>query len=177
MSKPKGFKDLTKDELIRSAVEDFAIDLSEEEASNKRAVLAAFLENSLVWEDYVAQHPEVAPEPVVVETPVQSITSNAPSHGVIGEDTTTGYLSGGPNEEQVVVVAPVAVDEPVIPAVPDGKMILKMTRENPLYQTCGYTFTDEHPYALTTARDAMWILEHEEGFRQAYPQELIEFYG
>lgn len=173
MSTPKGFKDLTKDELIRSAVEDFAIELSEEESANKKSVLAAFTESNLIWADYVSQHPEVAPEP----EPVVSITSNAPSHGVIGEDTVTGVLSevaAAPVDEVVEEIA--VASNPDVPALPD-KYLLKMTRENPLYQTRGYTFTDEHPYALTTAADAMWILENEEGFRQAYPQELAEFYG
>lgn len=166
---PKDFKDLTKDELIRSALEDFAIDLSEDESANKASVLAAFAESNIVWNDYVAQHPEVVAEPEPV-----AITSNAPSHGTIGEDTVEGFVTPVvPEVEEPVEV--VTASKPGF--APTEQYLLKMTRDNPVYQTCGYEFTDEHPYCLVSAKAAQWILENEKGFRQAFPQELAEFYG
>lgn len=177
MSLPTDFKDLTKDELIRSAVEDFAIALEDDEAKTKRTVLAAFAENSIFWDDYVAQHPEVLPEPVVVEPEPVLITSNAPSHGVIGEDTVTGYITGGTVEEVPEQVNIHVAQPAIVPQTPADQFLLKMVRENPLFEVRGYRFTEEHPYALVKANDAMYILEHEDGFRQAYPQELAEFYG
>jgi len=167
----KSFSDLNKSELIRSALEDFAIDLSEDESATKATVLAAFAESNIVWEDYVSQHPEVAPEPAPV-----AITSNAPSHGTVGEDTVEGFLTPVVEVEDDAP-GQIVVAQPAVVAAPNDQYLLKMTRENPLFQTRGYEFTEEHPYALVTPADAQWILEHEDGFRQAYPQELAEFYG
>lgn len=168
--KPTKFQDLTKDELIRSAIEDFAIELDEDERGSKSNVLAAFVESSIFWDDYVAQHPEVAPEP---EAPAV-VTSNAPTHGVVGEDTVKGTLANSQEVDE-----PVASEVPrtALPTQAPDEYILKMTRENELYQTRGYTWTSEHPYALVSSADAQWILENEDGFRQAFPQELSEFYG
>lgn len=171
MAKPTKFEDLDKKELYRSAVEDFAIDVTEEEKNSKKLLLAAFAENSIFWDDYVNQHPDVAPD-----EPVEVVKSNAPSHGIVGEDTVTGYLTPEPVEEEegspVVHVA-----QPAVMGAPNDQYLIKMVRENPLYQTRGYEFTQEHPYALVRAVDAEWILENEDGFRQALPSELAEFYG
>jgi hypothetical protein len=170
MAKPTKFEDLDKEELIRSALEDFAVDLQDDEKKSKRALLAAFVENSIFWDDYVSQHPEVAPE----EKPV-AVTSNAPSHGVVGEDTEEGFLTPVVEEKEEEVVIHTSAPSPTLSH--NDKYLLKMVRDNPLFQTRGYTFTEEHPYALVNAVDAQWILENEEGFRQAFPQELADFYG
>lgn len=174
MATPKKFEDLGKDELVRTAIEDFAVDLQEEEKKSKKTVIAALVENSIFWDDYVACHPEVAPEDPAPTT----IKSNAPTHGVVGEDTVTYDLAGAtvePVEEEPVHIH---VATPVVQSIaPSDQYLLKMVRDNPLFQTRGYTFTEEHPYALVSAEDAQYILEHEDGFRQAFPAELAEFYG
>jgi hypothetical protein len=176
---PTKFGDLSKDELIRSAVEDFAIELSDDEKKGKNTVLAAFAESNILWEDYVSQHPEVAPEPAVV-------TSNAPSHSSVEESTQTGFITpvvedrddNGQVPYEAKPNMTVQTAQPLIPAnAGDQPFLLKMTRENAVYQTRGYEFTEEHPYALVSAADAQWILENEKGFRQAFPQELADFYG
>jgi len=169
--KPTKFQDLEKEELIRSAIEDFAIELSDDEKKGKKTILAAFAESNIVWDDYVKQHPEVAPEPAPV-----TVTSNAPSHGKVGEDTVEGFITPVVEEVEDVPVGEIIVAKPQV-AGPHDQYLLKMTRENPVFQTRGYEFTEEHPYCLVSASDAEWILENEDGFRQAYPQELAEFYG
>jgi hypothetical protein len=169
---PTSFSDLNKDELIRSAVEDFALELSDDEKKGKNTILAAFAEANLVWDDYVSQHPEVAPEPEPVV-----VTSNAPKHNAVGEDTVEGLVTVPADvEPEDETTGEIITAQPVVSA-PSDQFLLKMTRENPVFQTRGYEFTEDHPYALVTAKDAMWILENEDGFRQAYPQELEEFYG
>lgn len=175
MAKPERFEDLDKDELVRSAIEDFAVDLSDDEKKSKKNVIAALVESNIVWTDYVAQHPEVAPEPV----PEAVVTSNAPSHGTVGNDreevVTPGDFDSAVEHTETTEIH---VAKPVVDAVaPSDKYLLKMVRENELYQTRGYTFTVEHPYALVEAVDAQWILENEDGFRQAFPAELQDFYG
>ena len=60
----------------------------------------------------------------------------------------------------------------------DGKILLiKMERANTRYDIRGYTFTKEHPIRPVDEESAEYILEHEEGFRQARPSELEEYYS
>ena len=178
MSKPKDFKDLTPAELYRSAVEDFALPVEEDEKGKKKVLLSAFVEGGVSWADYLAQHPEARDEDAELKADLAAgsvITSNAPAHNRVGEDTVEGFIT----PHDAVVTAP----EPVVQvAAPQAfsntdKYLIKMVRENPLYETRGYRFTTEHPYALVSAADAQSILSTEEGFRQAYPSELEEFYG
>lgn len=143
MTKPTGFAELKIDELIRSAVEDFAVEAAPSDSRKK--VLAALEEAGVTWSDYVAQHPEVAPEEAVVEAK--------------------------PDPNTVIRTA-----EPIATA-PAEKYLVKMTRDNVLYETRGYRFTSAHPYALVEGEDLEYILAKEDGFRQAFPSELQEFYG
>lgn len=156
-TKPTQFSDLGIKELRRSAVADFAVDIKP--TDNKETVLAALAESGVAWSDYVDQHPEVAPE----EAP-------APNPGVV----TSASL-----KEEPVVEAPaprIRVQESPVTNTTDT-FLIKMTRENPLYETRGYRFTQAHPYALVSAKDAQYILSKEEGFRQAFPDELDEYYA
>lgn len=59
----------------------------------------------------------------------------------------------------------------------NGKVLVKMERANPRYDTQGFTFTKDHPYALMSAEKAQAIFDQEEGFRMAQPREVEEFYG
>lgn len=153
MSKPTKFEDLGVAELRRSAVEDFAVEVSPDD--NKKSVLAALAEAGVNWTDYVQQHPEVKPDEPVVK-PADSFIESEPA----------------------VATAPVA---PVTaaPVVADGTQpwLIKMVRDNVRFDVRGYTFTQQHPYALVKPEDVPFILEREDGFRQAYPTELQEFYG
>ena len=56
--------------------------------------------------------------------------------------------------------------------------LIKMRRGNRSYEIMGYRFTQDSPYALTTAADAEAITDLDpEGFHYATPKEAIEFYG
>lgn len=160
MTKPTGFSDLTPTELYRSAIEDFALPVEVEDKNKKKVLLAAFVEGGVSWSDYVAQHPEVAPDP---EPVVES-----PAPGVI----TSSDLKAKPIEEDVVI----RVKEE-IPLASNEKYLIKMTRDNPQFNVKGVKFTQEHPYALVSPDVADYLLTKEEGFRQATPSELREFYG
>lgn len=59
----------------------------------------------------------------------------------------------------------------------NGKVLVKMERANPRYDTQGFTFTKDHPYVLMSAEKAQAIFDYEEGFRMAQPREVEEFYG
>lgn len=164
---PTQFRELGVKELRRSAVEDFAVAV--EPNDNKDTVLAALVEAGVTWADYVQQHPEVAPVVDKEKNPVNVITN--PNAG-----DPANLTVGGVVEEAVVAQPTIRVQEPVVPA-PNDKFLVKMTRENPMFQTRGYTFTQKHPYALVTGADLEYILTKEDGFRQALPSELAEFYG
>jgi len=157
--KVNAFKDLDEKELRRSAIEDFAIDV--DDAEGKDALIAAFVETGITWADYVKQHPEYAEEE---EKP--AVVTSSDVTGRKTEDTAKAVKEAGK----------VRVAEPAIKHEQD-KYLIKMTRDNVLYETRGYRFTQEHPYALVDAKDAQYILAKEDGFRQAFPDELEEFYA
>lgn len=160
----KSFKDLDVEELRRSAVEDFAVDV--EPDANKKEILAAILETGITWADYVKQHPEVA----------QTEEPNREQEQSRGNVVTSSDVTGSTDEPVAAEPVAVRVAEPVIKETAD-KYLIKMVRDNVLYETRGYRFTQEHPYALVNANDAQYILAKEDGFRQAFPDELEEFYG
>lgn len=55
--------------------------------------------------------------------------------------------------------------------------LLKMIRNAYHYEFYGYTFTKDHPFALTTAEDAEHMVETDDGFRYATPKEATEYYS
>lgn len=167
--KPEKFEDLTAAELYRSALEDFAIPVEESDKTKKKVLLAAFAESGVHWADYVAQHPEVVPEPVVSEPQV-------PRNVVTSEDVAPEVVSRVEEEKAADVEPNIIVAEPPR-AKPQDVFLIKMTRDNVLFETRGHRFTQDHPYALVSPDDAEFILTQEDGFRQATPGELSEFYG
>ena len=83
--------------------------------------------------------------------------------------------------EPVVVEAPVAVpaeevETPVVNAVAE-KVLIKMVRKNPTFQTHGVKFTRENPFAVVDADVADSILDRWEGFVLASPREAREFFS
>lgn len=76
-------------------------------------------------------------------------------------------------EEVVVEPTVVVVEKPVN----EVKHLIKMERQNSLYQTNGITFTRENPFAVVGDTIARRILERETGFRLANPGEAEKFYG
>ena len=159
MTKPTGFSDLKPTELYRSAIEDFALPVDAEDKNKKSVLLAAFLEGGVEWKDYVAQHPEVAPDP----EPEVEVAQNV---------ITSDDIKAKPVEEEVVI----RVKED-IPLSTNEKYLIKMTRDNLQFNVKGVKFTQEHPYALVSPDVADYLLTKEDGFRQATPSELREFYG
>lgn len=152
---PASFEDLKPTELYRSAVEDFALPVDEADKNKKTVLLAAFVEGGVSWNDYVAQHPEVRPQP----------------ENVITAPNVPGESEQKPKPKPGKVITAQKVD-----ASPEDQFLIKMVRPNLRYDVRGYTFTQSHPYALVSASDADYILEKEQGFQMATPSELREFY-
>lgn len=141
---PTRFNDLSRNELIRTADEDFAFDLSEDEKKSKATLLAAFTEAELKFSDYLLANPQEEPEEV---------------------EETEFVIVSNPQEEKAEKVKE------------EDKMLVRMDRENPLFEFRRYRFTRQHPYALMERNDAEAIMRSEEGFRQAFPSELDEYYS
>lgn len=72
--------------------------------------------------------------------------------------------------EPEVAIAPVEEKEPEY-------MVVKMDRENRVFQAFGYEFTRENPYMLVTQDEADVLIEEIGGFRASSPRELREYYG
>lgn len=155
---PTKFKDLGVKELRRSAIADFAVEIDEKATAEE--VIAALAESGVEWEDYVAQHPEVRP-----------VEEAAP---VVNNIITSADVAPA-REETLVAKEDVVVQKPL--EVGQQPFLIKMERDNPMFQTRGYTFTTDHPYQLVKPEDAEYILSKEDGFRQAYPSELADYYG
>lgn len=148
-----GFEGLDVKELRRTAVEDFAVEVKPNE--KKPDVIAALVESGVTWADYAKVMGLEVPvaEPVAIEQPIV-----APDAPVVAQ------------EVNIITAQPLTTQT-------QDKYLLKMERDNPVYETQGYRFTQEHPYALVSPEAAEWILENEKGIRMARPSELQQFYG
>jgi hypothetical protein len=147
---PESFNDLTVEELRKTAIEDFAVDVKA--TDNKKTVIAALVEDGVEWEQYAT---------LKGLNTVKSEPTPPPA----------AYTPPAPVAEQEVEI----ITAEALPKT--QKYLVKMERDNVRYVTRGYNFTQEHPYALVEPKDIDYILEKEIGFRMATPRELEEFYG
>lgn len=175
---PTSFNELKPTELYRAAIEDFALPVDEADKNKKTVLLAAFVEGGVTWDDYVAQHPEFAPAPapnVVVAPPVDDGALRAESAQPV--DPAQKWDNPAENAREAAVAAGriVTAERPVYN--PLDKLLIKMERDNPLFEIRGHKFTTKNPYALMSPADAEYAITQEDGFRQATPSELQEFYG
>lgn len=138
------FEKLSKAELLRTADEDFAVEV--DKSWPKAKIIEALDESGVDFAQYLEANPDVAaqysevPDNVVKEKVLQNVA------------------------------------EPV-QEVDERKILIKMLRDNPLYEVGKYRWTNKHPYVLVSEKDAEHILIKEEGFRQATPGELQEYYA
>lgn len=147
---PTSFNDLKKEELV-TAAQHFGVD----DEGNVKTLKASLAADGVTWEMY-AKAFGLADVSEVLSYEVEE---------------TEGVKGNVENDSEVVTADP----HPKL-AVED-KYLIKMTRANPYFEFGKYKFTQEHPYAIMPANDAQAILETEEGFRQAFPAELQEYYG
>lgn len=174
-TKPKGFEDLKPTELYRSAIEDFAVPVEEADKNKKKVLLAALVESGVTWADYLAQHPEVAPtqEEVAAERVKEKARAGATITSADVAGDVSGSLSVEPVVEEEVVIRTAEKPKPQV----REKFLIKMVRDNPVFEVRGVRFTQSHPYALVPEGMADYLLTREDGFRMATPGELREFYG
>lgn len=171
---PSKFEDLDAAELYRAALADFALPVEEADKTKKKVLLAAFLEGGVEWSDYLGMHPELVPEPEPAAPAYEPSPANTIDNEVPVDPAAKWDLPEG--AKVAVAVPEIIVAQPIAPS-PTQQYLIKMTRTNPIFETRGHRFTQAHPYALVNAADADYILTREDGFRQATPSELQEFYG
>ncbi len=115
---------------------------------NKTTLVEALEKDGVTYEQYLADFP---PEP---EEPVGELVS---------EDLNT-RPARVPRSNVATIVA-------------DDVTLIKMTRNNPVYETSnGYRFTREAPFVLVDNDDIDWLIEVEGGFTIAKPSEVAAFY-
>ncbi len=171
---PNKFKDLDIEFLRKVAVEDFAVEV--EPDSNYDVVIAALTEAGVGWDLFLEAHPKFKPQPVVTSpNPVNPATLSVGNEQPV--DPTQKWADDERGRAENAKEQPAIRVKEEIVVKPTDKFLIKMTRENPLFEVRGYRFTQSHPYALVDAGDANYILQNEDGFRQAFPAELEEFYG
>lgn len=158
------FKELKIAEL-RAVAKAFAVDEDDVvDKSNAATLQAALAESGVTWEMYQEMFfPDVEPEPV------ENISNPAP--GVLVSDTVLPKPLAVEPEEVVIITKE---EYPKLTA--NEQYLVKMVRENPYFEIEGLKFTQEHPYNLMDANKAERVLR-EEGFRQALPSEVQEYYG
>lgn len=148
------FEKLKKSELVRTATEDFGMDV--DKSHTKKQLIAELDDFGVTWEMYLDENPEAAE--AFKEVPSDVITvQHVPA-------------------EEFYDVATVKRQPPTAEAMGE-RILVKMTRRNPYYQVRQYEFTQDNPYALVKLEDADFILLEEEGFRQATPREVQEYYS
>lgn len=155
---PTSFKDLKAKELKAAALA-FGVD----ETQGADGIRAELLENGVTWEMYEEAF-KVKPETVEVEesTVITSKDVNPPREGV---------------DEVTITTPEIITAEEAAPLAASSKYLIKMDRKNPSFEFRRYKFTQENPYAVMDADDAQAILSKEDGFRQAFPNELQEYYS
>ena len=145
------FSTLPKAELQRAATY-FGTEVKP--TDSKTEIIAALAEEGVTFDQYtkflVPDEPVVEPE-LVEPQPLEF----APSAVIITDEA----------------------EQETVEEVKESTLIMRMTRENPIFQERGYTFTSNHPFAVVTERDADFIMATHEGFRPAMPSEIREYYG
>lgn len=161
-------------ELRRLAEDVYPVALTEEENKDKKKIVAALEDVGASWPEYLKRHAtdEIRDKNIEEYNALTDPDNRSGGTGVVtSEQINAPALPQGvvPQEEIRIITkeAPVVTE----------KYLVKMTRQNPLFQVGPYTFTKDHPYALVDGKDLRRILEDEEGFRQAYPDEIDDYYN
>lgn len=160
------FTQMKRDALYALATENFGVEVSQ--TATKPQIIAALAEEGVTWEmaKTYDQNAAQVDEEIQAEQKRTVVTTDTMA---VTKEVTPGVL-------EVEEVPVVVVEKPVAPVQPEV-VLLKMDRENQLYEIRGYRFTRENPYVLVNADDADFIISHEDGFKMASPREAKEFYG
>lgn len=148
------FSKLTKKELVRTAVDDFGIDV--DKTRDKSGIVEQLVENGVTWEMYLEENPDKREE--FGKVPDNVIRR---SEATVDESFDVAYPERSkPTPEET-----------------ENLILVRMVRPNPYYEVRGYAFSQANPFVLVKEDDVDHILLQEDGFRQATPREVKEYYS
>lgn len=161
---PVGFNSFGSLEELHTVADYYGV----EKADNPQEQIANFANDGVSYAQYCKDFNVPLPEDYVEEEEALAEVEDEK------EDTV---------KEEVAPAGPVTASRTPQFAV-QSEYLIKMTRDNPYFEVANlvnrkkvYKFTNEHPYAVMDAKTAQFVLSNEEGFRQAFPDELAEFYA
>lgn len=152
-------------ELSLAQLQEAARAFGSDSEGTKKAIHANLVEDGITWPMYVKQFKleghESIPDAELVEPTQVELPDGDDEEGV--EELSNDTVTTAP---QVAELAP------------QGKYLIKFIGENPYFEFKKYKFTQEKPYGIMPPSDAQAALVNEpKKFRQAFPDELAEFYS
>jgi hypothetical protein len=157
---PQKWSDLNKPQVIAAAQAFGTLD-----SGTVKEMLADLQDANVSWSDYQVAFGLAEPPKEEDRNPTRVDESEVEIDwidGEVEEDMT----------EQILTVPRVAS------MAPSEKYLIKFIGDNPYFERGRYKFTSEKPYAIMPAVDAQDALVDEpKKFRQAFPDELSEFYS
>lgn len=163
------FNDLDKEQLLEAA-EHFGVSL--EDGADEDAIRQALTDDGVDFALYTAEFESEDPEG---ELPANVITSDT----VQGKKTTKKAVAkkAAAVEDEKPGVRRNARAARRTTVIEDDKTLIKMTRNNPVYEALGYRWTRNAPFVLVNNEHVDWLIEVEGGFTVAKPSEVEEFYS
>jgi hypothetical protein len=153
---PKAFTDLKKPELLKAAAR-----FGTSTEGGVAELRADLVEAGVTWDMYREEFLPDAPVEPVVDVVLPP-----------GPDVSDTF-----EEVQEPVVETIATVSPTLELPREQKYLVKFIGENPYFEHGKYKFSEDRPYQIMTAQDAQYALVNEpKKFRQAFPNELEEFY-
>lgn len=169
-------------------------DLTEAELRGIADMYAIDLEDDATEQDVLNRVSSLSTAEVLLDFPQLEERLNLPEDdededdapGLITSDATPSEETGAKKgvAKKVAAKKPTAAAKKAASAkpaaktvVPEEKTLLKMTRNNPVYEVRGYRFTRNMPYAYVNNNDVDFLIEVEDGFVVAKPSEVEKFFG
>ena len=160
VSVPQKWSDLKKPQVL-AAAEAFGTQTT----GTVKEMLADLQDANVSWLDYQVMFG------LVEEPPVEDRGFTRVDEDEVEIEWIDGEVED--NMTETLITAP-----RIAPMAPAEKYLIRFIGENPYFERGRYKFTAEKPYAIMNAQDAQDALVDEpKKFRQAFPDELKEFYG
>lgn len=159
------FEDFNKNELKQIA-DEFVLDVDADNEAELRAAV-----EGLDAEEVALSFPKWADRLVDEEDEEETALVTSESTPAKGRPAKKAAAKKATAKK---TVAPKAEPKTV---VPDTNTLLKMTRNNPVYEVRGYRFTRAMPYVFVKNEDVDFLIEVEGGFTVAKPSEVESFFN
>lgn len=157
---PKKWSDLNKPQVI-AAADAFGTNTE----GTVKEMLADLQDANVSWTDYQVAFGLIEPPPV------EDVTFTRVDEDEVEIDWIDGEVEDNMTDTLVTVPR-------VAQMAPAEKYLIRFIGENPYFERGKHKFTAEKPYAIMSAQDAQDALVDEpKKFRQAFPDELKDFYG